>query len=199
MIKKEVTVVQQATWENKTNQLIEKQQTKQKKELFIEQRKKFLDFRRQKLSDLLKSEESFHRQEIINNQETPEQVRAKMEERLIKLKEQKEADRMNLVREKQEMKFFERNDELRKNESEAFTLSCYLEQENQMLEKLAKREKERHDEEVYLQLINYDTILRDEKEKKKLEERKKLKEDTLQALNWQNEVSDFLIIFSNKD
>lgn len=189
MIKKEVTVVQQAGWENKTNVLMEKQQTKQKKELFIEQRKKFLDFRRQKLSDLLKSEEVHHRQEIINNQETPEQVRAKMEERLLVLKEQKEKARLELVNQKMEKQFFERNDELRKQDSEANTLSCYLEQENQMLEKLAKRERNRQDEEVYLQLINYDTILRDEKEKRKIEEKIKLKKDTLQALNWQNEVN----------
>jgi len=161
---------------------------KQKKELFIEQRKKFLDFRRQKLSDLLKSEEQNHRQEIIQNQETPEQVRAKMEEKLLILKEQKEQARLEQVREKQEKKFFEGNDELRKNDSEAFTLSCYLEQENQMLEKLVKREKERQDEEVYLQLLNYDKILQDEKEKRKIEERKKIKAATLQALNWQNEV-----------
>jgi hypothetical protein len=167
--------------------------TKQKKELFIEQRKKFLDFRRQKLSDLLKSEEYYHRQEIISNQETPEQVRAKMEQKLIVLKEQKETARLEQVREKQEKKFFERNDELRKNDSEAFTLSCYLEQENQMLEKLAKRERERQDEEVYLQLLDYDRILKDEKEKKKIEERKKIKADTLMALNWQNEVFKSLI------
>jgi len=161
---------------------------KQKKELFIEQRKKFLDFRRQKLSDLLKSEEQNHRQEIIQNQETPEQVRAKMEEKLLILKEQKEQARLEQVREKQEKKFFEGNDELRKHDSEAFTLSCYLEQENQMLEKLVKREKERQDEEVYLQLLNYDKILQDEKEKRKIEERIKKKAATLQALNWQNEV-----------
>jgi hypothetical protein len=111
-----------------------------------------------------------------------------MEEKLIILKEQKENDRLEQVREKQEKKFFERNDELRKNDSEAFTLSCYLEQENQMLEKLAKRERDRHDEEVYLQLLNYDRILQDEKEKRKVLERKRIKADTLQALNWQNEV-----------
>ncbi len=137
----------------------------------------------------MKSEEQYHRQEIINNQETPEQVRAKMEQKLNILKEQREKERLELVREKMEKKFFERNDELRKNDSEAFTLSCYLEQENQMLEKLVKREKDRQEEEVYLQLLNYERMLEDEKEKKKIEERIKLKKDTLEALNWQNDVS----------
>lgn len=110
-----------------------------------------------------------------------------MEQRLLVLKEQREKERLATVKEKQEQKFFERNDELRKNDSEAFTLACYLEQENQMLEKLRKREKEREEEEVFLQLLGYQRLLEDIKERKKIEERLKLKKDTLDQLNWQNE------------
>jgi hypothetical protein len=160
---------------------------KQKKNLFDEQKNKFLDFRREKLSNLLKSEELRYKQEIIENQETPEQVRLKMENKLIALKEQREKERHALVTEKLRKKFFDGSDDLRKNDSEAFTFSCYLEQENQMLEKLAKREKERENEEVYLRLLNFQREIEDNKERKRLEARMKLKQDTYNQLQWQNE------------
>lgn len=105
---------------------------------------------------MLEAEEAGYRQEIINNQETPEQVRAKMEAKLLSLKGDRERERQDLVKTLQERRFYESADELRKNDSEAFAISCYLEQENQMLDKLKKREEERQKEEVYVVLNNFD-------------------------------------------
>jgi hypothetical protein len=55
---------------------------------FRMQRKQFLDIRRKKRFELLEAEEEIYKRKIITKQETPEQVRRKMEDRLIDLKTQ---------------------------------------------------------------------------------------------------------------
>jgi hypothetical protein len=121
-----------------------------------EQKERFLDIRRKKLAELLASEEENYRKEIIEKQETPEQVRYKMENKLNALKQERESERLELVKTLQEKRFYESADELRKNDSEAFAISCYLEQENQMLDKMKKREQERKKEELFVILNEFD-------------------------------------------
>jgi hypothetical protein len=174
-----------ANWENKTNKVIEGKQIKRKYEQLQDQRRRFIDIRRKKLSELLIGEEESYRQEIISMQETPEQVRLKMEAKLKGMKEAREKERLEQVQKLQEQRFFESADELRKNESEAFAFSCYLEQENQMLDKLKKRQQERLEEEVFVKLNNYDNIKKIEKEKSQIEEKKKKEEETYKFLEWQ--------------
>ena len=62
-----------------------------------------------------------------------------MEVELKLLKAQRLNDRDTNVQKLQEKRFYDTTDELRKNESEAFAVECYLEQENQMLDKLKRR------------------------------------------------------------
>jgi hypothetical protein len=115
-----------------------------------------LDIRRKKLSDLLASEEEAYKKEMIINQETPEQVRLKMEAKLNSLKIQREMERQANVKVLQEKRFVMSTDELRKNESDTLAVTCYLEQENQMLDKLKIREQQKKEEEIFMVLNNYD-------------------------------------------
>jgi hypothetical protein len=138
--------------------LAEKKQVKRNYEVFREQRKQFLNIRKKQLADLLDFEEDQYKREIMAKQETPEQVRMKMEARLNELKTQREMERLETVKTLQERRFYESADELRKNDSEARAIACYLEQENQMLDKLKKREQDKREEEVYVQLYNYDNM-----------------------------------------
>ena len=89
-------------------------------------------------------------------QETPDQVRKKMEEKLNVLKEQRERERQETVKNCFDRKIYEGADELRKNDSEAFAVACYLTHENQMLEKLKKREQDLREEEMYVKLYQFD-------------------------------------------
>ena len=157
-IKNDTNILNKAVWENKSSSLAEKKQVQRNYESFNEQRKQFLNIRRKKLSELLDYEEDQYRREIIAKQETPEQVRKKMEARLNELKTQRERERLETVKTLTERRFYESADELRKNDSEAFAIACYLEQENQMLDKMKKREIEKREEEVYVQLNNYDNM-----------------------------------------
>jgi len=155
-IQKDYKLNHQAHWEKKSSGIIEKVESKRKYKDFVEQKKKFIDIRRKKLAELLLYEDQMYKKEIIANQETPEEVRKKMEIKLKELKDTRENERLELVKKLQEKKFYEGADELRKNESEAFAIECYLEQENQMLDKLRKRENEKREESLYVKLNELD-------------------------------------------
>jgi len=101
-------------------------------------------------------EDAENRLDLQRNQETPEQVRKKMEEKLLNLKIQKEAERQLIVKENMQKKFYKSSDELRKNDSDAFALKCYLEQENQMLDKLKTRQMQMKEEEIFDKLREFD-------------------------------------------
>ena len=185
-------------WEEKTKRIIEKKQFREKQNQFNQQHQKFLDMRRKKLSDLLQSEEKQYINEIIMNQETPEQVRHKMEQKLIALKTQRETERQELVKKLQEKRFMDSADELRKNEAEAFAVSCYLEQENQMLDKMKKREKEKKEEEAYVKLNQYDNLKKIEKEKLDLIAKKEKERQTYDFLKWQREQQEAALKRANE-
>lgn len=187
-----------SNWEEKTKRIVERKLFKEKQNQFNMQHKKFLDMRRKQLSELLQSEERMYINEIIMNQETPEQVRHKMEQKLIALKTQRETERQELVKKLQEKRFMDSADELRKNEAEAFAVSCYLEQENQMLDKMKKREKEKKEEEAYVKLNQYDNLKKIEKEKLDLIAKKERERQTYDYLKWQREQQEAAIRKANE-
>ena len=154
------------------------------------QQEKFLDLRRKKLSERLNKEEAMYHQELINNQESPDDVRRRMEIKLKELREQRLNNRDENVQKLQEKRFYEATDELRKNDSEAFAVECYLEQENQMLDKLKKREKEKREEMFYVKLNEFDI----EKKKEKEREEEKIKKNKLKDIydyqQWQRDQNE---------
>ena len=165
----------------------------EQKRKFDLQQKIFLDLRRKKLSERLNKEESMYHQELINNQESPEDVRHKMELRLKELREKRLHDKSKSVQKLQEKRFYEATDELRKNDSEAFAMECYLEQENQMLDKLKKREKEKREEIFYVKLNEYDIQKKREKEREE-EKLKKIKlKNIYEYQQWQRDQNEKFI------
>ena len=169
----------------------------QKKKFDIQQ-EKFLDLRRKKLSERLNKEEAMYHQELINNQESPDDVRHKMELKLKELREKRLNERDASVQKLQEKRFYEATDELRKNDSEAFAIECYIEQENQMLDKLRKREKEKREEMFYVKLNEFEM----EKKKEKEKEEEKLKKIKIRNIydyqQWQREQNEKAIKHNNE-
>ena len=104
--------------------------------------------------------------EIINGQETAEDVRKRMERELMELRRKRLSEEDNNIQKLNKRRFFDSADELRKNDSQAFAVECYLEQENQMLDKLRRREKEKKEEMFYLKLNEFDNMKKLENEKK---------------------------------
>lgn len=70
-----------------------------------------------------------YEQEFLASLETPEQVRAKMAERLATLKESREQERQALVQQALDRKFKMETDELRKEETNFMIAGCQIERE----------------------------------------------------------------------
>ena len=158
------------------NRRYESQKKLNEQKKFEAQQDQFLNLKRKKLSNLLNSEELKYRNEIINGQETSEDVKRRMEKELMLLKKDRMNQEENTIQKLNEKRFYESADELRKNDSQAFAFECYLEQENQMLEKLKRREKEKREEMFYVKLNEFDNMKKIENEKKEeLKQKNKLK------------------------
>ena len=184
-LKDDVISRQKANWELSNDKRNQAQMTSEEKRRLKEQKQTFLDLRRKRLSDLLISEDIMYHNEIIRNQETPEDVRRKMEKKLNELKTQRELERQKLVKKLKEKQFYQGADELRKNDSEYFAVSCYYEQENQMLDKLKKREEEKKQENLYVKLNDLDIQKKKEKEIIQEREQKEKQQKVLDYLAWQ--------------
>ena len=158
------------------NRRYESQKKINEQKNFEVQQDQFLNLKRKKLSNLLNSEELKYRNEIINGQETADDVKRRMEKELMLLKKDRMNQEDNTIQKLNEKRFYESADELRKNDSQAFAFECYLEQENQMLEKLKRREKEKREEMFYVKLNEFDNMKKMENEKKEeIKQKNKLK------------------------
>lgn len=98
------------------------------------------------------AEDKIYEQEFMAALETPEQVRAKMAERLNSLKQQREEERAQLVQHALERKFKMETDDLRKEETAFMIAGTQLEREKQLMDKKAKLEQAIVEEQVYAKL-----------------------------------------------
>ena len=121
-----------------------------------------------------------------------------MEEELKLLKAQRLNDRDINVQKLQEKRFYDTTDELRKNESEAFAVECYLEQENQMLDKLKRREKEKKEEMFYVKLNEFEIEKKKEKEKEEDNVKKNKIKNIYDYQQWQREQNEKAIKHANE-
>ena len=161
---------------DKHNRRYESQKKLNQENNFLIQQEQFMNLKRKKLSNLLNSEELQYRNEIINNQETSDDVKRRMERELMELRKERLSQENNDIQKLNEKRFYDSADELRKNDSQAFAFECYLEQENQMLEKMKRREKEKQEEMFYVKLNEFDTKKKIENEKKdEIKQKNKLK------------------------
>lgn len=94
-----------------------------------------LEQRREKLAMLLAAEDRMYEQEFNDKQETPEQVRQGMYERLQSLKADREEERQALVQRKLDQKFKMGNDALRKEDSKFYIMGTQVEREKQLIDK----------------------------------------------------------------
>ena len=109
-------VSHKATWENKTNGMVEKHLVRTRFTDLKRREASDLEQRKIKLSAMLRTEESSYEQEFEANLETPEQVREKMFERMNYLKDKREVERQDEVSRRMDQKFKGTTDELRQED-----------------------------------------------------------------------------------
>ena len=162
---------QLANWENKTSAYIYKNQEQDEIDSLKRQKENFLNMRRNKLSNLLKKEYEQYHKELFMNQDTPEHQREMMERKLQALKDLRESERQKFLELQKEKMFYNDNEEVRKHDSEYNELKTYLEQENQMLDKLKRRYNNYLEEKAFDDVNKNDYYKKLEREKKEEEER----------------------------
>ena len=172
---------------DKHNRRYESQQKINQQKNFDLQQEQFLNLKRKKLSNLFNSEEIKYRNEIINGQETAEDVKRRMEKELMELRKERMSQEDNDIQKLNNKRFYESADELRKNDSQAFAFECYLEQENQMLEKMKRREKEKKEEMFYVKLNEFDNMKKIENEKKDEAKQKEKIKNIYDYQQWQRD------------
>ena len=86
-----------ANWEAKSDNIIKKHIVRNRIQDMKKRQHSDLAARKIKLAQLLAMEDKVYEKEFQDNLETPEQVRAKMAERLDVLKAQREQERKDLV------------------------------------------------------------------------------------------------------
>jgi len=114
-------------------------------------------------------------------------VKRRMEKELMELRRQRLSEKDNDIQKLNQRRFFESADELRKNDSQAFAVECYLEQENQMLDKMRRREKEKQEEMFYVKLNELDNMKKVENEKKDEEKHKNNLQNIYDYQQWQRD------------
>ena len=114
-------------------------------------------------------------------------VKRRMEKELMELRRQRLSEKDNDIQKLNQRRFFESADELRKNDSQAFAVECYLEQENQMLDKMRRREKEKQEEMFYVKLNELDNMKKVENEKKDEEKHKNTLQNIYDYQQWQRD------------
>jgi hypothetical protein len=181
------TCSQSVSFLEKDKKRLQAQQLAQQQKNFDIQQENFLNLRRKKLSNLLGSEEYNYHMEIINGQETSMDVKRRMEKELMELRRQRLSEKDNDIQKLNQRRFFESADELRKNDSQAFAVECYLEQENQMLDKMRRREKEKQEEMFYVKLNELDNMKKVENEKKDEEKHKNNLQNIYDYQQWQRD------------
>ena len=172
---------------DKHNRRYETQKQLNQQKNYEAQQEQFMNLKRKKLSNLLNSEELQYRNEIINGQETSEDVKRRMEKELMELRKDRMSQEDNDIQKLNERRFFFFFDELRKNDSQAFAFECYLEQENQMLEKMKRREKEKKEEMFYVKLNEFDNMKKIENEKKDEAKQKEKMKNIYDYQQWQRD------------
>mmetsp|Transcript_42109 Transcript_42109/g.64581 ORF Transcript_42109/g.64581 Transcript_42109/m.64581 type:complete len:168 (-) Transcript_42109:978-1481(-) len=127
-----------ANWEAKTDNMIKKRIVRSRIQDMEKRKATDLHSRKARLAELLAMEDKLYEREFMENLETPEQVRAKMAERLTDLKAQREEERKDTVNHALNRKFKMETDELRKEETNFMVAGCQLEREKQLMDKKHK-------------------------------------------------------------
>lgn len=120
-----------------------------------------------------------------------------MAERLNDLKQRREEERVDEVNRRLEQRFKDSKfafyhsniatDDLRKEAGKFFVLQCQMEREKQLMDKKRLTENKIMEEHVYAQLWKLDLLAKEERERKEVEEKKKLVHDTQAVLDWQKD------------
>ncbi|KAM4708265.1 cilia- and flagella-associated protein 53 [Discoglossus pictus] len=172
-------------WEKVTDHKILHNTVQRRVQETMQEYKMHIEERRDRLKQLLETEEMEHIKEMESMEETTLERQAKMRERAKSLKEKRERERLALVAEKREQQFREQCEELRALRSQKNLNEVCTERMAQLAikEELEKQRKE--EEDLFALLYEQDRLAKEEHEAKKNQGKEELIQKTLNILNMQ--------------
>ncbi|PAA59231.1 hypothetical protein BOX15_Mlig024162g1, partial [Macrostomum lignano] len=172
-------------WEQQTNKRLQRKAVNRRLQEYRRQMEMRIEERRDRLRALLEADERRHLEEMDASQETVLERQAKMRERAKQLREEKEAERQQLVEQKMNELWREQSEELRTNLQKRHLAEVIAERDNQV--HLKKRlEAQRQAEERYFHELWKDELAaKAEREERDLAERKQREMETVAVLEQQ--------------
>jgi hypothetical protein len=147
-----------------------------------------LESRRQRLAELLEIEEGMYKQEYIARQETPQDIRSRMADRLQQLKSAREAERQTDVQRRLEKRSKAAADELRLQDAQLQALHTKLDQEHQMWEKQQKELELKEEQSLYDELWRRENVKRGQVEKQEAARKEQMHQARMTYLDWQKDL-----------
>ncbi|XP_050400644.1 cilia- and flagella-associated protein 53 [Patella vulgata] len=158
-------------WERWTDKKIQLNTVKRRLNGMLQANESSIEDRRERLRDLLQTEQIEQLKEMDDKQETTIERQAKMRSRAKYLKEQRETERLKLVQKKYDQKFREECEELRSTVSKRAQDQICAERLEQMQMKEQFEDEKRIEDAMYADLWNKDMLEKAEKEERKARER----------------------------
>jgi len=145
-----------------------------------------LDNKRNRLRDLLRSEEDAQIAEMTARQETFEQRHQKMKERAMLLKQKREEERLKVVAEKREMQWVNKCEEMRSILSRRHTEEVFRDRATQIAIKAEMERRKQEEDEIYADLWEKDRLAKAAREEGQEAARIRRARDQLDVLNLQS-------------
>ena len=179
-----------AHWESKSDVIVTQSNFSKRFSELRAAHNEQLDSRRQRLQSLLAAEDLQYRQEYMARQETPEDIRRRMAERLEELRSTRESERQQEVASKYEQRWRDSADDLRTQEGKLAAMHCKLQQEKQVWEKGQQELMEREEEKIFNELWLEDKRRKDSEELERLRRKEQMNAERLGYLNWQRNLRE---------
>lgn len=179
---------QKAHWETKTAQVVAINTVKQRVSELKAERARELDERRVKLAALLQAEDEAYRREFVARQETPEDIRRRMAERLEQLREMRLKEREADVKRRLDQRWKESADELRLQDGQLQAQYTRLEQERQMWEKKQRSMTDKEEADFFDEMWRRDFKKREAAEMEDLKKKEELNQARMTQLDWQRDM-----------
>jgi len=172
-------------WEKCTDKKIQVNTVKRRVNTLLKANEFSIEDRRERLRDLLSSEEANYVQEMADKEETVLERQAKMRERARQLKEKREKERMDLVHEKLEQQFRNQCEELRSTVSKREMDQIAAERMEQLRIKSEREEEQKAEDEMYAELWYADMQAKARREEEETKKQMLANRDTLEVLQRQ--------------
>lgn len=172
-------------WEKFADKKLQSNVVARRVEALLMREKISLEERRDRLRELLITEEEQYLAEMEAKEESIEDRQESMRQRAKELKEKREHERKSFVAMKLDQKFREECEELRSHQSKMKQDELFNERKTQMAEKMNKYQTEKEVEQMYAELWEQDRILKAKREEEEAKLQMERNREMVEILNLQ--------------